>query len=149
HFVGVRLEGLCIYRRRSLLGTVVAMQPDRDILRVRDLIENELFAGNLRYIDRDLRVSGRGPQERGSGHVERKPVLGHRSSPSRDWCRSILRWPLSETEPMLNSYRRASSESCRCLRACRPANRRFARAAYIPLNENACATTDRSLSARR
>jgi hypothetical protein len=51
--------------------------------------------------------------------------------------------------PMLKSYRCASSASCLYRRASRPANRRFARAAYTPLNENACATIDRSLSERR
>jgi hypothetical protein len=77
------------------------------------------------------------------------PEIGSAPCPNRTRNFHRCDGRYTRSTPMLKSYRRASSASCLYRRAFRPANRRFARAAYTPLNENACATIGRSLSERR
>jgi len=45
---------LSIDERIIVLGVVVAVEPDGDVLRIGDPVAGELLAGNLRYIDRHL-----------------------------------------------------------------------------------------------
>ena len=60
HLFQIFLETLDINDRVVSLAVIVATQPKRNIIRVRNCIAPELLAGNLGDIDCDLRLRGRG-----------------------------------------------------------------------------------------
>jgi hypothetical protein len=59
HLCQIFFEALNLDDRIVSLAVIVAAQPKGDIIGIRNRIAPELLAGNLRDIDRDLRLRGR------------------------------------------------------------------------------------------
>src|SRR5229473_2640447 len=82
NLVDRRLQLLRIDERVVALSVIVAAEPQRDVVRIGDLVKHELVARDLRDVDRDLRPRNGAWTERKYEGGDNKSRDGHdRSTP--------------------------------------------------------------------